>query len=113
VKIKRGHLYVADLSPRQGTEPGKQRPVLVIQNDLLNETSHPSTWVLPCTTRLTPPNILRVRLPKGCGGADKECDVMVDQSRSIDNQRLKKHSGELPKPIFDEVIEKLKMVGGL
>lgn len=112
MKIKRGHLYIADLSPRQGTEPGKQRPVLVIQNDLLNEASHSSTWGLPCTTHVTPPNILRVRLTKGCGGVDKEYDVMIDQSRAIDNGRFKKYSGELPKPIFDEVVEKLKLLGG-
>ncbi len=113
MKIKRGHLYIADLSPRQGTEAGKQRPVLVIQNDLLNENNHTSTWVLPCTTRLTSPNILRVRLPRGCGGVEKDCDVMIDQSRAIDNGRLKKYFGELPKPIFGEVIEKLKQVGDL
>ena len=51
VRVRRGMLYLADLSPRLGTEPGKIRPVLVIQTDLLNEAKHPSTWVLPCTTR--------------------------------------------------------------
>ncbi|MGO9062764.1 MAG: hypothetical protein ACLQU2_36200 [Candidatus Binataceae bacterium] len=25
------------------------RPVVVVQSDLLNETDHPSMWVLPCT----------------------------------------------------------------
>ncbi|MGB5479092.1 MAG: type II toxin-antitoxin system PemK/MazF family toxin, partial [Thermoanaerobaculia bacterium] len=49
VKIRRGALYLADLNPRRGTEPGKIRPILVIQSDLLNEAEHPSTWVLPCT----------------------------------------------------------------
>ena len=57
MKIKRGTLYLADLSPRRGTEAGKLRPVLVVQNDLLNEVDHPSTWVLPCTTRLAGENI--------------------------------------------------------
>ena len=113
MNLKRGHLYVADLSPRQGTEPGKQRPVLIIQSDLLNEIAHPSTWVLPCTTKVTPPNILRVRLTQGCGGVDRECDVMIDQSRAIDNGRFKKYFGKLPKQIFEEVIEKLKLLGGL
>ena len=40
--IKKFHLYLADLNPRMGTEPGKTRPVVVIQTDLLNPT-HPST----------------------------------------------------------------------
>ncbi|MGH9337902.1 MAG: type II toxin-antitoxin system PemK/MazF family toxin, partial [Vicinamibacteria bacterium] len=53
MKVKRGRLYLADLSPRRGTEAGKLRPVLVIQTDLLNDSLHPSTWVLPCATRLT------------------------------------------------------------
>ena len=48
MRARRGVLYLADLSPRVGTEPGKVRPVLVVQTDLLNEADHPSTWVLPC-----------------------------------------------------------------
>ena len=63
MRARRGVLYLADLNPRAGTEPGKVRPVLVIQTDLLNEAGHPSTWVLPCTTRLTGENLLRVVLP--------------------------------------------------
>ena len=64
MKIQRGRLYLADLNPRLGTEPGKTRPVLVVQTDLLNEADHPSTWVLPCTTRLAGDNLLRVPLPR-------------------------------------------------
>jgi len=35
---QRGRLYMADMSPRFGTEPGKARPVLVVQTDLLNRS---------------------------------------------------------------------------
>lgn len=52
MKVEHGALYLVDLSPQIGSEPGKIRPVLVIQNDFLNETGHPSTWILPCTTRM-------------------------------------------------------------
>ncbi len=62
--ISHGGLYAADLSSRFGTEPGKIRPVLVIQTDLLNELDHASTWILPCTTRTVGENMLRVPLPK-------------------------------------------------
>ena len=113
MKIRRSHLYLADLNPRLGTESGKQRPVLVIQNDLLNDTDNPSTWVLPCTTRLTGLNILRVRLPKNSAGNSKECDVMIDQSRAIDNGRFSKELGKIPAPFFREVLEKLRLVGDL
>ncbi|MBI2981032.1 MAG: type II toxin-antitoxin system PemK/MazF family toxin [Deltaproteobacteria bacterium] len=96
MKIKRGFLYLADLNPRFGTEAGKLRPVIVLQTDLLNDVDHPSTWILPCTTQLTAENLLRVRLPQRCAGNEKECDVMIDQSRSIDNKRFQQQLKHLP-----------------
>jgi mRNA interferase MazF len=96
VRARRGVLYLADLNPRAGTEPGKVRPVLVVQTDLLNEAGHPSTWILPCTTRLTGENLLRVVLPRSIAGNREECEVMVDQSRAIDNRRLVTFLGRVP-----------------
>ena len=113
MKARRGVLYLADLEPRVGTEPGKVRPVLVIQTDLLNDAGHPSTWVLPCTTRLAGENLLRVALPRGMAGNREECEVMVDQSRAIDNRRLVKALKPLPKSILAEVVEKLRKLGDL
>ncbi|HCL27480.1 MAG TPA: type II toxin-antitoxin system PemK/MazF family toxin, partial [Candidatus Latescibacteria bacterium] len=49
---QRGGIYLADLNPRRGTEPGKTRPVLVLQTDLLNGAGHPSTVVFPLTSRI-------------------------------------------------------------
>lgn len=113
MRARRGVLYLADLSPRAGTEPGKVRPVLVVQTDLLNQAGHPSTWVLPCTTRLTGENLLRVVLPRGIAGNREECEVMVDQSRAIDNRRLVRALRPLPKSILAEVVEKLRTLGDI
>jgi mRNA interferase MazF len=113
MKVRRGRLYLADLEPRRGTEPGKTRPVLVIQTDLLNEAGHPSTWVLPCTTRLTGENLLRVVLPPGVAGNRQECEVMIDQSRAIDNRRIVRALAPLPGAILREVVEKLRRLGEL
>ena len=41
MEIDKGHIYIADLNPRIGTEAGKVRPVVVVQIDLLNGI-HPS-----------------------------------------------------------------------
>jgi mRNA interferase MazF len=87
--------------------------MLVIQTDLLNDTGHPSTWVLPCTTRLTGENLLRVVLPRNIAGNREECEVMVDQSRAIDNRRLVKMLRPLPRIILVEVVEKLRRLGEL
>ncbi|MGH9340528.1 MAG: type II toxin-antitoxin system PemK/MazF family toxin [Acidobacteriota bacterium] len=113
MKIEHGRLYLADLNPRFGTEPGKMRLVLVIQSDLLNETGHPSTWIVPCTTWLAGGNALRVVLPKGIAANDKECEVMVDQSRVIDNRRIGKPLSFLPTLLLCEVKEKMRRAGDL
>jgi len=113
VRIRRGSLYLADLHPRRGSEPGKTRPVLVIQTDLLNEAGHPSTWVLPCTSRLSGANLLRVSLPRGIAGNRKECEVMIDQSRAIDNARFVRVLRPLPRSFLREVEEKLRRLGDL
>ena len=113
MKIQRGRLYLADLNPRLGTEPGKTRPVLVVQTDLLNEMDHPSTWVLPCTTRLAGDNLLRVPLPRGLAGNRQECEVMIDQSRAIDNRRFVRALKPLPRNILRDVEDKLRRLAQL
>lgn len=48
----RGEVWLADLDPRRGTEPGKTRPVLIVQSRALMHAGHPSTTVVPLTTNL-------------------------------------------------------------
>ncbi len=110
---RRGTLYLANLDPRVGTEPGKLRPVLVVQSDLLSQARHPSTWVLPCTTRLTGESMLRVPIPKGMAGNSQDCEVMIDQSRAIDNRRLVRKLEPLPESVLREVEEKLRSLAEL
>lgn len=113
MRAHHGVLYLADLGGRHGTEAGKARPVLVVQSDLLNAAGHPSTWVLPCTTRLTGGNILRVVLPKGIAGNRELCEVMIDQSRAIDNQRFQRKLRPVPAEILAEVKEKIRILAEL
>ena len=37
--VKRGEVYLADLSPVVGSEQGGKRPVLIVQNDVGNHFS--------------------------------------------------------------------------
>jgi len=110
MKIRKFHLYLADLNPRMGTEPGKIRPVVVVQTDLLNET-HPSTLICPITTQVTEKaKILRVHLPEETPGLRTKSDVLVDQIRAIDNRRLKKHLGQLTDKQKETLLENLRIV---
>ncbi len=113
MKVRSGTLYLADLNPRIGTELGKLRPVLVVQTDFLNKAGHPSTWVLPCTTKLVGENLLRVPIPSGMAGNTQNCEVMIDQSRAIDNSRIRKMLRPLPKVVMQDVKEKLRLLADL
>jgi len=52
-------------------------------------------------------------LPPGIAGNREECEVMVDQTRAIDNRRLVRALKPLPRSILAEVVEKLRRLGEL
>ena len=111
MQIKQFEVWIADLNPKIGTEPGKTRPVLVIQSDLLNKSSHPSTIICPITTNINKKaEILRVHLSKGVANLHESCDIMIDQVRAIDNKRLVKNVGKLPKELSEKVKSNLKII---
>ena len=79
---------MADLNPRQGTEPGKTRPVLIVQAQALLDAEHPSTLVIPLATNLIDDAApLRVRVSP-VGRLKRRSDLLIDQLRAIDNRRL-------------------------
>lgn len=85
---KRGSVWLANLNPRRGTEPGKTRPVLIVQSQALLDADHPSTLIVPLTTRLIEDaEPLRIRLPAH-GRLKKDSDLLLDQLRAVDNARL-------------------------
>ena len=85
---KRGEIWLANLNPRRGTEPGKTRPVVIVQAQALLDAEHPSTLVVPLTTQLTEAaEPLRIRV-KATGGLRKDSDALIDQVRAVDNVRL-------------------------
>ncbi|MEI6754678.1 MAG: type II toxin-antitoxin system PemK/MazF family toxin [Paludibacter sp.] len=109
--VKQYEIWIADLNPQIGTEPGKTRPVLVVQTNLLNKLPHPSTVICPITTNVKKDvDILRVHLKKGMANLLQDCDIMIDQIRAIDNNRLLNKIGELPKNLVDKVKENMKIV---
>lgn len=114
LKIKHGEIWLANLNPSRGTEAGKCRPVLIIQNQALLDIEHPSTLIIPLTTTLinhTQP--LRLRI-KAQDRLIQDSDLLIDQIRSIDNKRL--IDGPLTKcsdAFMTEVYEAVQEVMGI
>ena len=109
--IKQFEIWVADLNPKIETEPGKTRPVLIIQTNLLNKIPHPSTIICPITTNINKDSeILRVHLKKGTANLHQACDIMIDQVRAIDNKRLMKKIGNLSTDLTAKIKENLQII---
>jgi len=86
--FKKGDIYLAKLNPKKGNEVGKIRPVLIYQTDLLNDCEHPTTIILPISTILIDGAYpLRYRVSKR-DNLDKDSDILCDQIRALDNQRI-------------------------
>jgi len=110
MKAKQFEIWIADLNPTIGTEPGKVRPVIIVQTDLLNK-HHPSSIICPVTTNIQKESeILRINLKKGCCGLNEACDIMIDQIRAIDNKRLIKKVGMTPNDTTEKIKENLKII---
>ena len=110
MKIKQFEIWLANLNPAKGTEPGKVRPVVIVQTDLLNE-SHPSLIICPITTNVLPESeLLRVHLNKGIGKVKDNCDIMINQLRVINNKRLIEKMGDLTDDISERVKENIRIV---
>jgi mRNA interferase MazF len=85
---ERGEIWLANLNPRRGTEPGKTRPVLIIQSQALLDAGHPSTLIIPLTTNLIEDaEPLRIRI-SAADQLRQDSDLLIDQLRAIDNRRL-------------------------
>lgn len=108
--IKRFDVWIADLNPPKGTEPGKVRPVVIVQTDLLNNF-HPSTLICPLSTNIIQgAEILRVNLAKNEAGLKTRSSILADQIRAIDNKRLVKKIGTISKNSKTKLKDNLKII---
>lgn len=106
--FQKGEIYLAKLNPKKGNEVGKIHPVLIYQTNTLNECEHPTTIVLPISTILINDAYpLRFRITKR-DKLDKTSEVLCDQIRALDNQRILK--GLITKLSNKEILQLDKQV---
>ena len=119
-EFKRGQVWEADFEPQTHQEaPGKRgRPALIIQTNILNGAGHATTIVIPGTTHVYRDAQgdgypLRVALGR-LGKSDAQTDLLVDQIRTISNQRLMgdKPLADLPRAQMKRVEDALRILTG-
>lgn len=112
-KLKRGDIILVDLDPVVGSEQGKLRPALVIQNDIGNEFS-PTTIVAPITSKVFnkgfPTNVF---LSREDSKLNSDSTILLNQIRTIDKIRIKKKISELSSELVNNVDLAIKISLGL
>ena len=96
--IRKGQVYLCDLSGNRGSEQGNKRPVIVVQNDVGNKFSG-TTIVLSCTTKH------KKFLPTHYNFRFKGVDniVLGEQIRTVSKDRFIHYMGELTPKEIEEV----------
>lgn len=109
--MNRFDIWLANINPGKGTEPGKVRPVVIVQTDLINET-HPSAIVCPLTTQVIDleDGLLRFSVTSENSGLEKKSDVMIDQLRALDNRRFIQKIGRLSDSEQEKLNRSLRII---
>lgn len=95
---RRGDVFLVKLNPTRGSEIRKTRPCVVVSPDELN--AHLATFIVaPLTTGGHP---YPFRVP--CRFAGKDGHVVLDQVRTVDQERLTKRLGTLTEPTLRKVL---------
>ena len=92
--MQRGEIYLVNLDPVVGSEVGKTRPALVLQNEMANRTS-PTVTVVPISSSVSRIYPFQVRLLASETGLDRDSKALCEQIRSIARQRLLHRLGQV------------------
>lgn len=111
--ISRGDIVSVDLEPKIGSETGKIRPCLVIQNDVRNKHA-PTTIVVVITSKRRFDNKKKYRthvwIDKEEGNLKLDSLIQCEQIRTIDKSRIKNIIGHLDDNFMEKVEEAVKIV---
>lgn len=112
-KIKKGELYYYDFGENEGSVQSGYRPVLVIQTDVFNENS--ATTMIAVLTSADKKRYLpsHIHLGEECG-FDQPSMVMLEQTRTINQNELKEYIGIVrSEKTLNEIAKGLKKAFGL
>ena len=94
MKVKRGEMYMANLSPTVGSEQGGERPVLILQNDRANQSS-PTTVITAITSKTGKKPYLPTHIRLHSPDLPVDSMALLEQIQTIDKQRLGRYIGKL------------------
>ena len=113
MKVQRGDIYYADLSPVVGSEQGGVRPVLIVQNNVGNRFSPTVIAAAITSQKDKAPLPTHIHVHSGENGLAKDSVVLLEQIRTLDKRRLREHMGHLDDQSMTQVDKALQISFGL
>lgn len=102
--MKRGEVYLANLTPRSGAEQTGTRPVIVVSSDGFNKLANwRSVIVVPVSTTQSRRGETLVHIAKGLAGLDNDSVALCHQITTIDRSKFLTYLGELPQDLILEL----------
>jgi len=111
-RFRRGDIWTVDLEPVVGSEQGKARPALIIQNDIGNVYS-PLLIVAALTSGEDARYDVEVQVKAPEGGLHHNSIVLLNQIRTIDRRRVGRYWGHLSAQTMQRVDEAVQISLGL
>ena len=111
-RFRRGEIWTVDLEPVVGSEQGKARPALIIQNDIGNLYS-PVLIVAAITSGENARYDVQVEVKALEGGLHYNSIVLLNQIRTIDKRRVGRYWGRLSAETMQRVDQAIRISLGL
>ena len=112
--VERGQVWWADLGEPDGSEPGYNRPVLIVQSDAFNRSRLHTVLAVVLSTNLrlldAPGNVL---IPANASGLRKDSVANVSQVITVDREFLIELAGRVRGQFLQDVEIGLRLVLGL
>jgi mRNA interferase MazF len=112
--VRRGDIWWADMGEPAGSIPGFRRPVLIVQDDLLNESRLQTVMVVPLTSNLRRSEAAgNALLQPRETGLDRPSVALVCQVMTIERAWLSERVGNLSQRGLRRVDLGLRLALGL
>jgi mRNA interferase MazF len=112
--MKRAEIWWAALEVPGGSEPGYRRPVVIVSNNVFNDSAFKSVLTVPLTGNLTrelaPGN---VRIPTKGTGLGRASIALPIQVQPTDKRKLVQRIGRVPDALMRDIDNGLRLIFAL
>lgn len=106
---KQLEIWWVDLEPTKGGETRKNRPCLILQNDIMNQHSNTTVIAPILPGHKTWPFAVNVKKSKQ-NGLDKDRHINLKQLRAVSHERISNKKGQLEPSYWPAILDAIGVV---